>query len=116
MFSEKFHEGEATQGHSPDWAPLELVIGGELPEWFMWMFEVQLTNGLVLNAYKHRMSREYMHLSRNGSCFDFRSPNRYFEVDLAMAIERAFRFMGPYELPPEQRQALDKAIEKAEWL
>ena len=49
--------GEGTQGDTPDWKPLEHLIGEEMIGWFMWMYEVELADGTRLDVYKHRMTR-----------------------------------------------------------
>ena len=108
-------KGQMTQGDSPDWDPLELVLGDVLPGWFMWMFEVRLDNGLILNAYKHHQTRQYLHLSRDGSAFRFCGNDSYLHVDLAQSIQEAFPDREVERLPPEQRLALEKALEEAQW-
>jgi len=30
------------QGETPNWEPLEKLLGDDLPGWFMWMFEAKL--------------------------------------------------------------------------
>jgi len=104
-----------TQYETPDWGPLILVLGEVLPGWFMWMHEVRLDNGLILNAYKHHETRRYLHLSRDGSAFRFRGPQSYLHVDLAKEIEDAFNEEERPRLPAEHLPELEKAIEEAQW-
>ncbi len=113
MIRDGYIEGIMTQGDNPDWAPLVAVIGEILPGWFMWMFEVELIDGRILNAYKHRMTRQYIHLSRIGAAFDYRHPDYYLQVDLAMSINRAFNARERAELPADQLKDLDKALRVA---
>jgi hypothetical protein len=47
-------KGKMTQGDSPDWRPLENLANEEIAGWFMWMFEVALSDGTHVQAYKHR--------------------------------------------------------------
>ena len=56
------YEGSITQGERPDWGPLLDAVDEQLTDDFMWMFEVLLANGTPLQAYKHRMTRRYVHL------------------------------------------------------
>lgn len=46
------------------------------------MFEVELSDGTVLQAYKHWETRRYLHLSPAGEAFVFKAPDRYVPVDL----------------------------------
>lgn len=71
------------QGEAPDWGPLER-LGLLLLSDFMWMYEVRLENGERLDAYKHRISRRYLHLSEGGLAFDYRG-----SLYVSMPIERA---------------------------
>lgn len=81
--------GLITQGDTPDWAPLEAAIGAELAGWFMWMYEVRLADHRRIQAYKHVVTRRYLHLSADGSAFDYRAPNgAYLQVGLTTAIVR----------------------------
>lgn len=45
-------KGEATQGEEPNWEPLVNAVGERVTRDFMWMFEVELTDGRSLQAYK----------------------------------------------------------------
>lgn len=70
-------EGEIVQGDRPYWEPLLAAVGEPLIEDFMWMFEVALHDARCLHAYKHIMTRRYLHLDVDGNAFSFVSPNRY---------------------------------------
>ena len=55
---------------------------------FMWMFAVELEDGKRLDAYKHRWSRRYLHLTDKGRAFvyehsgeDFDQPGLYREAN-----------------------------------
>src|SRR5438270_14091138 len=58
MSREQYVKGEMRDGDTPDWAPLEALLGSdELCAHFMWMFKVELEDGAILNAYKHRWTK-----------------------------------------------------------
>lgn len=68
--------GKIIQSEEPDWAPLEAamadILGG-----FMWMFEVRLSDGQRVQAYKHYLSRRYAHLGTDGRAFAYTRGGRY---------------------------------------
>jgi hypothetical protein len=72
----------------PDWAPL-VELAPEHVDEFMWMFEVELENGVRLHAYKHWETRRYLHLDHGGRAFVYiwnedltaDDDGRYEEVD-----------------------------------
>jgi hypothetical protein len=78
--------GEMVQGEQPDWDPLTHALLG----WFMWMFEVELADGRKLHAYKHIVTRDYLHLTHDGRAFVFRPEHSYVEVDLEDAVAGLF--------------------------
>ena len=65
------------QGHDPDWRPLLKTVGEEVTGDFMWMFEVELSNGKRVHAYKHVDTRCYVHLDRDGEAFVYVDPDCY---------------------------------------
>ncbi|HET7443589.1 MAG TPA: hypothetical protein VFJ57_02920 [Solirubrobacterales bacterium] len=52
----------------PEWGPL-IELAPEYVDGFMWMFEVELENGVSLHAYKHWETRRYLHLDESGRAF-----------------------------------------------
>jgi len=59
-------EGEMRQYDTPDWRPLEDVLcSGDLSAHFMWMTDIELEDGTIINAYKHRWTRQYLHLAED---------------------------------------------------
>jgi hypothetical protein len=54
------------QGRTPEWQPLLDAVGEEIAANFMWMFEVRLSDGTPLHAYKHIDTRRYLHLASDG--------------------------------------------------
>lgn len=83
------YEGGATQGDRPEWRPLLDVAGEAIAGDFMWMFEVELSDGRLLQAYKHIDTRRYVHLDDHGAAFMYLSPNRYVSVPTAEALAAA---------------------------
>jgi hypothetical protein len=83
--------GEMRQCVSPDWSALEELLGADvLCAQFMWMHDVLLDDGTVLNAYKHRLTRCYFHLADDGRAFVYITDGLYREVDRHAAIKAVF--------------------------
>lgn len=79
------------QGDRPDWRPLIDLIGEPLVGDFMWMFEVELSAGPRLHAYKHIDTRGYIHLSPKGLALAYiPSADRYRRVSAADALAEVF--------------------------
>jgi hypothetical protein len=78
--------GSDVQGETPDWAPLEAAVGRELTGWFMWMHEVRLADGPSIHAYKHVVTRRYLHLTGDGRAFAYTGGECYRELPLATAV------------------------------
>jgi hypothetical protein len=86
----------------PDWGPL-VKLAPEHVDDFMWMFEVELENGIRLHAYKHWETRRYLHLDHGGRAFVYiwnedltaDDDGRYEEVDpewvLKLVLDRERR-------------------------
>ena len=68
--------------------------------WFMWMFEVKLADGRKVHAYKHIVSRDYLHLTHDGRAFVFRPAHSYVEVDLEDAVAGLFARWWTLRAPP----------------
>lgn len=43
--------GKVVQGDTPDWQPLYDLVGAELADWFMWMFEIELADGARVHEW-----------------------------------------------------------------
>jgi hypothetical protein len=82
--------GEVTQGENPNWEPLLRAVGRYVTCDFMWMFEVELSDGTALQAYKHIDTRCYVHLAADGSAFYSVSPKRYKPIPPADAFAAVF--------------------------
>lgn len=72
--------GGEMQGDKPNWEPLLELAPEEIDD-FMWMFEVELEDGAMVQAYKHWWTRGYVHLDFGGRAFVFTEDNLYEEVD-----------------------------------
>src|SRR2546421_11396856 len=91
MSREHYVKGEMRDGDTPDWAPLEALLGSdELCGHFMWMFDVELEDGTILNAYKHRWTRRYLHLAGDGRAFWYVKGRLYGRVDPHRVLEAVF--------------------------
>ena len=88
--------GHMVQGDQPHWEPLLDLVGEDVTGWFMWMFEVELEDGRRVDAYKHQMTRRYVHLTDDGSAFDYAGHDRYRPVDAGWAAGLA---CGDYPRP-----------------
>lgn len=112
--SSRFMHGR-TRGHDdPYWKPLEELLGSdELCAHFMWMFAVELEDGTVLNAYKHRWTRCYFHLTDDARTFYYVTDDLYGEVEPRTAIRAVFADWDCCEPTPEEKKALRAAIRRA---
>ncbi|HEX8066483.1 MAG TPA: hypothetical protein VF520_08150 [Thermoleophilaceae bacterium] len=105
--------GRTTQARDPDWQPL-LDFAPECIDDFMWMFEVETECGLRLQAYKHRWTRGYLHLSHDGRAFVYVEDGRdgddalYREVDplrlLTVVLEPRPGREPEWAIPPRARR------------
>ncbi len=90
MGGPRIYRGAATQGSRPDWAPLLEAVGEEVTGDFMWMFEVELSDGTKLQAYKHIDTRRYIHLASDGRAFVYEDPDRYRRFPAAEVLAAVF--------------------------
>lgn len=56
----------------------------------MWMFEVALEDGALVEVYKHGVTRRYLHLDHGSRAFYY-DEGRYREVDRQSAAAAVFR-------------------------
>ena len=105
--------GSLVQYERPNWKPL-LLVAPDIVGAFMWMHEVGLADGVHVHAFKHRITRRYLHLTEDGWAYGFRPPNRYVRVPIADLLEEA---LGPlWELPlatDDELAASTRALEQA---
>jgi hypothetical protein len=78
------------QGDQPNWEPLLELAPEEIDD-FMWMFEVELEDGAMVQAYKHWWTRGYVHLDFGGRAFVFDDENLYVEVDAEELLAAVLR-------------------------
>jgi hypothetical protein len=60
---------------TPNWEPLRAVIPVADRDWWMWMGRTTADDGSVIESYKHRKTRGYLHLSADGRAWLFHRPN-----------------------------------------
>lgn len=117
MGKRRLVHGTARHHDHPDWAPLEALLGSEtLCGHFMWMFDVQLEDGAILNAYKHRATRSYIHLTADQRTFVYVDSEMYRPVEPADAIEMAFFRWESMQPTAAERLALRSALARARGL
>jgi hypothetical protein len=105
--------GTSTQGERPEWGPLLEAVGEEITGDFMWMFEVVLTDGRSLQAYKHIDTRCYIHLASNGEAFVYESPDRYRTFPAADVLAAVFApLLGLAGVTDKQIRAWRVAVER----
>lgn len=102
------------QYEHPEWGPLESVLGSdELASHFMWMHDIELEDGTILNAYKHRWTRRYLHLSGDGRTFDYFGEDGYLELESYLALGQVFAHWDCCEPTAEEQTALRAVLRKA---
>ena len=105
--------GTMKQGDRPVWQPLLDLVGEELTEWFMWMFEVELADGSPLHAYKHIATRRYVHLTEDGRTFAYRPVGDYAEIPPRAALREALAEWDQLLPAPTDPAAVQAAIRRA---
>jgi hypothetical protein len=90
MSKTRVYTGKSEQGDRPEWRPLLEAVGEQVTADFMWMFEVELSDGTPLQAYKHYDTRGYVHLAPDGEAFVFEPPNSYRSFPLADVLAAVF--------------------------
>jgi hypothetical protein len=114
MNSDEFVQGEMRQWDTPDWRALEVLLDSDdLCAHFMWMHDVVLDDGTVLNAYKHRWTRRYFHLAEDGRSFYYAGDELYHELDPHTAMKTVFATWQCCKPTPEEKKALRAALRKA---
>jgi hypothetical protein len=114
MNSDRILAGTIRQGDVPNWTSLENLLGFDLLcGHFMWMFDVELEDGTILDAYKHRWTRCYFHLASDGRAFYFTANGRYCEVDPHRAIVGVFKDWACCEPTEAEEAALEDALSRA---
>lgn len=101
------------QYEDPTWKPLLDVVGEELAGWFMWMCELELATGERVHAYKHRVTRRYLHLTGDGRAFAPAVSGHYLPATVREALEELVEQWEELTLPANIREHCDVAIERA---
>jgi len=103
--------GEARQYEDPDWGPLKaLLASDELCDYFMWMGDVQLEDGTILNEYKHRWTRRYLHLTHDRRAFSYAGNDSYEQLPLYVAVSVVFVDWLCCDPTPTEKAALFKVL------
>lgn len=63
--------GSVVQIDVPCWTPLMLRLPERRCSTYMWMHEVELQDGARLHAYKHSITRQYLHIGEDGSLWRY---------------------------------------------
>lgn len=111
--------GRAVSIDEFDCEPLHSIVGLELRSQFMLMFDVHLSNGHILRAFKHITTRCYLHLDRTepGLAYWYTDTGRYRPVDLTAALIAVFRDVWARHLeddPAETWRLLNLALDRLE--
>jgi hypothetical protein len=101
--------GKSTQGDRPEWQPLLDAVGETVTGDFMWMYEVELSDGTSLQAYKHIDTRRYAHLAADGAAYYFESPDRYVPLPAADVFDEVFATLPRLRLVTEEQIAASAA-------
>jgi len=81
---------------SPDWRPLEAAVSADQMGDWMWMGEVKY-DGHTIQQYKHRDTRDYVNLDRDGNAWALwyngsgDTPSSAEKMSAADAIAKASR-------------------------
>ena len=82
--------GEMVQGDRPQWEPVLALVGELLVGELMWMFEIALADGVAVHAYKHSLTRRYLHIAEDGRTLVFTGSGRYRPIDPYDALVAVF--------------------------
>jgi hypothetical protein len=79
---------EECLGDDPDWGPLEAAIPREWCGGFMWMNRIE-DCGVVIELYKHGITRRYLNLDRNGGAYRY-TGDGYELIAMSEAVDHVF--------------------------
>lgn len=79
---------EENLGGEPDWGPLEAAFPLKWCGGFMWMQRVE-ENGVVIELYKHGITRRYLNLDQGGGAYKF-TGSGYVPISIEQAIDWVF--------------------------
>jgi hypothetical protein len=103
--SKKWQRAKDRQYEVPAWEPL-LELAPEDIDDFMWMGEIELTDGGRMQMYKHYWTRRYLHLDLGGRAFVYVEPDRYEEVDAEWLLPHVFAY----------RESRASIVRRNEWI
>ena len=87
MSKPKRKRGRMLRNADPEWEPLLNFAPDHIVD-FMWMYAVELTDGIRVQAYKHSWTRDYLHLDDEGRTFIYTGKDRYEEVNPPWLLHR----------------------------
>lgn len=87
--------GRMKQHEEPNWEPLLYLLRAYVDD-FMWMHEVELSDGTSVHAYKRIETRRYLHLDEDHRVFVYVDEDRYCEVESRRLVD----LVMPLELRP----------------
>jgi hypothetical protein len=105
--------GVLVQYDEPDWQPLYDIVGTELADWFMWMHEVELEDGVRVHAYKHIATRCYFHMATDGRALLYLPGGIYRELDRRRAIDLVFEGWDELQPAPDNMAAVRTQLRRA---
>ncbi len=117
MHDDQAIAGELGHCDHPNWEPLLARVGEPLVAEFMWMSDIDLADGVVVHAYKHILTRRYLHLAEDGRTLAPTASGRYCPIEPYDALAAVFhdweRLVGDHPGKEELRAALRQAYKKA---
>jgi hypothetical protein len=114
MNNTKTITGEPGQCDRPNWEPLLDLLGEELlVAEFLWMSQIDLADGTAVHAYKHILTRRYLHLAEDGRTMEFTRSGRYRTVDPYDLIASVFDGWEELIDDPAELKALRAALRRA---
>jgi hypothetical protein len=106
--------GEMLSRRRPKWRPLIDLVGDDLTEWFMWMYEAELEGvAETIHAYKHRCTRSYLFLTRTGDAYAYTTRDRYVPASPADELEALAQDWEGLRMPDDARVQLAAATARA---
>lgn len=106
--------GEYVRCDEPDWEPLSRLAGGEalILDQFMWMGGVRLSDGRMVQAYKHFETRCYLHLADDLTPFEYRGGDSesYLTSTLGIALREVFCLCRELGRPEEAELRANEAL------
>jgi hypothetical protein len=102
----KRRKGKLLSLREPEWEPLLNLAPDHVGD-FAWMYAVELTDRTRLQAYRHRWTRDYLHLDQEGRAFVYVGKERFEEVNppwllgLVQRVELEHRYIVRQNVWPD---------------